>query len=170
MKSLSVLAAVALLSFAAPALASPRVEVVFVDRDQFTDASPRSVLINERERDAALDLLRRHLQALGARYLGDTERLKVEILDVDLAGEFEPWRSHARDVRVLRHATVPRIHLRYTLTRAGVASSGEERLLGLTYLAQASRCRTGEPLCYERLLLDRWFASRVVGEVAQRPR
>jgi hypothetical protein len=170
MKSLSVLAAVALLSFAAPALASPRVEVVFVDRDQFTDASPRSVLINERERDAALELLRRHLHALGTRHLGDTDHLKVEILDVDLAGEIEPWRSHARDVRVLRHATVPRIHLRYTLTRAGVASSGEERLAGLTYLAQASQCRTGEPLCYERLLLDRWFASRVVGEVAQRPR
>jgi hypothetical protein len=170
MKSLSVLAALAALSFAAAAPAAPVVEVVFVNPDRYADASPGSFLVNERERDAMLELLRRHLQSLGAKHLAEGDRLRVEILDLDLAGEFESWRLRGHDVRILRDATPPRIHLRYTLARAGVESAGEERLAGLNYLRQASRCRSGGPLCHERLLLDWWFASRIVGEVAQQPR
>lgn len=170
MKSVWALAAVAMLSFAAPAPAAPLVEVVFVNPDRYIDASPGSFLVNERERGATLDLLRQHLRSLGAKHLQDGDQLKVEILDLNLAGEFELWRSRNRDVRVLRDVTMPRIHLRYTLTRAGVESSGEEHLAGMSYLRETSRCRTGGSLCHEKLLLDDWFSRRIIGEVAQRAR
>lgn len=168
MKAIGIHAAVAALLLAAQADAAPTVEVVFVDPPRYTDAKLGGDVAGELE--ATLGELRAHLEARGAKFLNDGDRLAIEVLDLDLAGSAELWRARARDVRVLRDVTVPRIHLRYKLTRGGVESTGEERISDLGYLRDPTRCRSGERLCYEKHMLDEWFARRVVGETAQRPR
>lgn len=160
MKLIPLLAAVAALLSSASVAAKPVVEVVFVNAERYADATPTSHLADAKEREATLALLRDHLQSLGAKYLKDDDRLRIEVLDIDLAGEFELWRKRDRDVRVLRDATLPRIHLRYTLTRAGVESAGDDHVVDPNYLRKSSLCRTGESLCHEKLMLDEWFVRR----------
>lgn len=166
MKTISNLAVAAAVSFAAQANGAPVVEVSFVDPPHYTDAKLGGALADELE--VTLRELRTHLEALGAKFLKDGDRLTIEVLDVDLAGSFELWGSRAREVRILRDVTVPRIHLRYKLTRGAVESSGEARITDLGYLRGPTRCRRAETLCHEKHMLDEWFSRRVVGEPAQR--
>ncbi|MFN3566716.1 MAG: DUF3016 domain-containing protein [Burkholderiaceae bacterium] len=168
MKTIPLLAAVAALFLAAPVVAKPAVEVIFTNPDGYTDATPRSHLVDEKERDATLALLREHLQSLGAKYLHADDRLRIEVLDVDLAGELRLWRLRGRDVRVLRDVTMPRIHLKYALVRAGIESAGADRLVDPNYLRESVLCRTGGALCHEKLLLDEWFVRRFADKTARR--
>lgn len=169
MRCFWILAAAAALSLGtAPASAQPVVEVVFVNPERYADAAPSRYVVDERERNAALAELREHLRSLGAKYLKDGDRLRIDVLDVDLAGIQELSRSGQRDVRVMREAGAPRIDVRYTLNRAGVESSGQERVTDPAYLNNVTRCRAMGPLCYERLMLDDWFMLRFAAEPARR--
>jgi len=77
------------------------------------------------ESEKVKDELARHLQALGARYLAQQDNLRIEVLDVDLAGELQMTRS-GRDIRIARgQADFPRIKLRYTLEAGAKSASGE---------------------------------------------
>jgi len=159
MRTISVLAAITALALAARGGAAPVVEVAFMDPDRYTDAAPRGYLASARERDATLAELRTHLQALGAKFLKDGDRLALEVLDVDLAGNFEPTGESGRHERLLFDVTVPRIELRYTLMRDGAQSTGEERITNLSYLRRFSTaCRSTAGLCYEKRMVDQWFA------------
>ncbi|MDH5540700.1 MAG: DUF3016 domain-containing protein [Rhizobacter sp.] len=116
------------------------------------------------ERDATVAALTRHLQALGARHLPADQVLKVELLDVDLAGTLHHSATAGRELRILRgSADVPRFHLRYTLESAGQPpQSGEESLSDLDYGHGSIRRLDSQPLQYEKQLLDRWFKARFV--------
>ncbi len=162
MRLLLLLYAAATLSLAVPVSAQPIAEVTFLNPDRYTDASPTRFVANERERDATLAVLREHLQSLGARHLKDGDRLRIEVLDVDLAGVVQLSPSGQRDLRVKREAGAPEIDLRYVLVRAGVESSGVERVVDLGYLSNFNRCR-GRDLCYEKIMLEQWFARRFGG-------
>lgn len=166
MKAILMHAAVAALLLVARAEAAPIVEVLFVDPPRYTDARLGGDVASELE--ATLSELRAHLEARGAKFLNDGDRLVIEVLDLDLAGSAELWRSRARDMRVLRDVTVPTMHLRYALTRGGVESTGEERVSDLGYLQDRWRCRSGERLCHEKQMLDEWFGRRLIGDTAQR--
>ena len=109
------------------------------------------------EREKVKDELARHLQALGARYLAPQDNLRVEVLDVDLAGELQLSRG-GRDVRVARgKADFPRIKVRYTLEAGAKSASGEETISDSSYLWFPARGRESEALYHEKRLLDAWF-------------
>src|SRR5687767_4143961 len=98
MRTLSTIAAAVAVSGAAllsTAHAAGTVEVVFVNPDEFSDAGRGSVEIGR-----TTQVLADHLKQLGAQ-LPDGQKLRVEVLDVDLAGELKPTRSRG-DLRVLR--------------------------------------------------------------------
>ena len=169
MKAIVMHAAVAALLLVARVEAAPMVEVVFVDPPRYTDARLSGDVTGELE--ATLEDLRTHLEARGAKLLNDGDRLVIEVLDLDLAGSAELWRARTRDVRVLYDFTMPRIYLRYALTRGGIESTGEERISDLGYLRDRTRCRGAERLCHEKHMLDEWFERRVVmGLTAQKLR
>lgn len=146
------------LLLAPAAQAAGRVEVSFKDPLNFTDIG-RGPIDTERH----VKLLTEHLQALGRR-LPDDQVLKVEVLDVDLAGTVEPMFRHREDVRVLKGSTDwPVITLRYTLTAGGrTLGSGEETLKDMAYLFGLRGLRADEPLAYDRRLLTRWFEERIL--------
>lgn len=71
-----------------------------------------------------------------SRSLPDGYHLSLRFRDIDMAGDFEPWRGmRFSDVRILRSSTPPRLAFEYTLRneRNEVVASGEQRLLDAAY-------------------------------------
>ena len=150
-----------LLAAAAPAFAG-EVSVTFVRPEQFTDASASHSFPNDRDRAWVQREIEQHLRALAARKLAPDESLNIEVLDLDLAGGFEPFRlRHGADVRVVRDVTWPRMRLRYALLRdQGVIASAEERLADMNFLLSTNRYPVTDRLRYEKAMLDAWFDRR----------
>jgi hypothetical protein len=139
----------------------PDVRVAFVQPEHYTDANLYGGY-GEKALEPALREIRQDLQHLGARYLQPGEVLSIEILDVDLAGRFEPWRALAQDVRFMREVTWPRIKLRYVL-QSGMHPplSAEEEVSDQTYLLNAAVLgRSTQVMPYEKAMLENWFRAR----------
>jgi hypothetical protein len=148
-------------------VAQAAVQVAFPSPESYTDAS-LDRQNDSRAREATLRLIREHLERLGQRHLGRDVTLVVEVLDVDLAGEHEPLRARAYNVRVMRDTTWPRIKLRYVLSRGErVLGQGEETVIDQNYLMHPDAKISSDPLRYEKRMLDNWFLDRIAS-VAQK--
>ena len=115
-----------------------------------------------RDREDNLKLLTSHFEVLAKRHLGDGQKLSIEVLDVDLAGETRPLvRRAGQDLRVLKGKTDwPRIKLRYTLESPSEAPrKAEQTVSDMAYLQRLAGYYRSEPLGYERRMLDDWFAT-----------
>lgn len=132
------------------------VTVNYVNPDKMTDV-PRF----ETERKSMEIDLREFFEEL-ARQLPAGQDLKVDILDIDLAGEVFP-RVAIRDVRVTRGSyDFPRIHLRYSIEQDGkVLRSGERELADRNYQLSVNSYRN-EMYSYEKQMLGEWFKKDVL--------
>ena len=142
---------------AAAAQAAGTVQVTFVQSNRFADAGDA-----RRDIEGNLNMLTQHLEKLADRYLGDGQKLSIEVLDVDLAGEVRPLGRLLQDVRVLKgRADWPRIKLRYTLESPGQeVRRNEQTLADMAYLQRLNHYPEGEALRYEKLMLDEWFTAQ----------
>jgi len=134
------------------AQATGRAEVSYAAQDRLTDAgfSVHEVLRTQR-------LLTAHLERL-AQALPDGQVLKIEVRDIDLAGE--PDTLVFDRVRVLgRVPDSPRLDLRFELRADGgdLLRQGDVVLTDMAYLQRGIGVRRSQPLAYERRLLDDWF-------------
>lgn len=149
------IALAALLALASAAAAG--VDVRFVGAERYSDLDFRNPYTRER-------LVRefdRFLRTEGARHLRPGQTLRIEVLDIDLAGRQEPWRMRLGDVRVMRDITPPAMKLRYVLEERGrVIRRGEERLLDWDYLSNISARNSSEWLPYEKAMLRDWLRRR----------
>jgi hypothetical protein len=144
----------ALAACAASALASGKVQVQFVQPEKFADIRDQAF-----SRERHLEQLRQLLERAAAPYVADDQTLKIDVLDVDLAGEPKP-DARIHDLRVLRgKADWPRIDLRYTLETPGrPARSGQASVKDMAYLQRGvGGLPVDEPLRYERRMIDEWF-------------
>lgn len=133
--------------------------VTFLHPEAFTDASLDGIRPAS-ARSPALAALRRHLERLG-QLLPPGQVLRIEILDVDLAGMPDPWASASHRPRLATPATWPRIRLRTTLEAPGAAPlHGEEEVTDRTYLRRSQAFLATGPLRYEQAMLDDWFERR----------
>ena len=160
MKTLKYLAAAAALAapLALSATAMAGVDVSFTTPEKFTDASPRGNK-NVRETQRVMDQLSQYITKQAARYLKPGQDLKIEVLDIDLAGRVEWWHTNLHDVRIMRDIDAPAMKLRYTLRENGTTLvSGEERLRDLGYLMGVN-VATGsqDSLKYEKAMLGTWL-------------
>ena len=139
----------------APAFAGS-VDVSFTDAAHYLDAGNTSV-----QQQAYLDTMSGYLQSLGRRYLPPGQALKIEVLDVDLAGYSRPT-PRGQDLRILRNgADWPRIVVRYTLQEQGrMLAQGEEAITDMDYLHHIADRRTDTSLGHEKRMLDEWFRAR----------
>ncbi|MEQ1807547.1 MAG: DUF3016 domain-containing protein [Burkholderiaceae bacterium] len=142
------------MAVAGPASAAGTVTVSFSSLSKYADAGA-----TRWEEDGNLKALAEHLQALGRRFLRDGEVLKIEVLDVDLAGTPRPSRRSGSQVRIVKGgADWPRVGLRYSLEVNGVAvRSADESVVDLNYTRGLSGSRGTEPLAYEKNMLEKWF-------------
>jgi hypothetical protein len=135
-----------------PAGATGRVEVKFTHAEKYTDAG-RYVYDSER----TLKAMGEFLQSLG-KQLPAGQTLRLEVLDLDLAGNIEPVRQG--ELRVMRgRADWPRMSMRYSLQGPGTAEkAGEARIADINYLydSRGPGALNGE-LAYEKRMIQRWF-------------
>lgn len=133
--------------------AAGSVEVQWLEPAQYSDAGRSNV-----DRERVTQILGQHFQKL-ARLLPDGQVLKVQVTDLDLAGEIEPFRWQG--LRVLRgRADWPRMSLRYTLTADGrTLKSGEAQLQDMGY----SFSRRTEDLGHEKRMVEQWVRAEFSG-------
>ena len=144
-----------------PAGASPEapVQVRFPDPEAFTDAS-----FDHRasSRGEVMQELAAYLVARATPLLSPGQRLRIDIVDVDLAGRYEPWTSPGHDIRYLRDTTWPRLRLTYRLEDAQGASvaGATEDLSDMNYRMRAGLRSDPDRLRYEKAMLDDWLRAR----------
>lgn len=144
-------AALVSLAFAGGAAFAGTAEVRFVNPDSFSDLGT-----NKSDEPANMSTLSHYIQQL-AQQLPPDQVLRVDVLDVDLAGEVRQTRNGA--LRVARDASFPVIRMRWSLESGGrVLRSGDRRLTDLNYrhhLRDVHYSTTS--LYYEKHMLGDWF-------------
>ncbi|WP_158664998.1 DUF3016 domain-containing protein [Ensifer adhaerens] len=160
------LALIAIVAVFLGGTANASVSVNFVRPEAFRDPDFRSVS----ERNRLIAEFRTYFEKLGTRYLKKGQALQIDVLDVRLAGQYEPWRPDFDDVRILRDSTPPRFKLRYALKENGrVLAKGEESVSDLNYLWNSSARAAMERHPYEKAMLRDWFRKRFVRLQPARP-
>jgi hypothetical protein len=134
------------------------VTVNYIEPDKFSDLP-----FTPWEREDVLKGLTEHFQKLG-KQLPPEQNLTVDVLDVDLAGRIEPGRRSGRDIRILRGgADWPHMRLHYTLESGGsIIASGDAELSDMMYMQRLNRYSEGEPLRYEKQMIDEWFNKTIL--------
>lgn len=144
---------------AAPATKAPaRTEVIFEQPDKFTDVKDGD-FGTEKGRDAILDQLREFMVERAEKILPVGQKLVVTFTDIDLAGEYEPWRGpQFSDVRIVKSIYPPRFNFSYKLTDAAgkVVKEGKEQLRDLAFDMRLTMDRQ-DPLRYEKDILKDWL-------------
>lgn len=154
----------AALALLAAGAARAEVSVTFVKPEDFIDM-PRSPIERERlQQDFA-----QYFASLD-KQLPAGQRLAIEVLDIDLAGQLWPRRGGGEEIRILRGgADWPRMHLRYRLEQDGqLLRSGDEQLSNMNYQQRMGRHPDSDPLRYEKQMIDEWFGKTIVPKVAAR--
>jgi hypothetical protein len=141
------------------AQAADKLDLQFVTPEKFSDIGDGS---HDRERN--LKSLSDYLQTLAAQ-LPEGQALKLEVLDVNLAGETRP--RGAQDIRVLRgRADWPQMTLRYTLTQNGTTlKAGNAQLSDMGYLDHGLGYGSGRgygDLPYDKRMLQDWFRKTLI--------
>lgn len=145
------------LSLSAAGDASARAEVTYHEPDRFTDLRDRD-FETQRGRQSTLDQLREHIEKRAASSLPAGYTLTVVVSDVDLAGDYEPWRTKLADVRVVRDIYPPRISLEYTVKDAAgqVLDTAKRELTDMAFLHTLTIDRN-DTLRHEKALIDTWM-------------
>jgi hypothetical protein len=136
--------------------ASAAVTVAFSHPEKYQDMP-----FSPTDREQVLKDLGEHFARLG-KDLPPGQDLRVEVLDIDLAGRIHPNSRGRQDIRVLRGgADWPTMLVRYRLESNGqVIASGEDRLSDMNYLGRISRYADGDTLRYEKRMIDDWFKKK----------
>ncbi|NOU20968.1 MAG: DUF3016 domain-containing protein [Methyloglobulus sp.] len=103
-----------------------------------------------------------HLKKLGEGYLPKGDKLEIVVVDIDMAGAYEPWRTpNLTRTRFIRDIYRPKLVLHYRWQDKGgaVKADKDETVSDLNYLMrqETRKYQDNDPLRYEKTLLDRWF-------------
>ncbi len=133
-------------------------DIVFLEPQKYTDVKDSDW--GDHERTTYLDQLRDHLRDQARYYVPQGYLLKVTFLDIDMAGEFEPWRGpRYSDVRIVKDIYPPRIVLAFQMTDAegNVVSKGQRDLRDLAFLMKMPSGFASDAMRHEKTLLDDWL-------------
>ena len=137
-----------------------RAEVVFFEPEKFTDV--RDSQMGDYKRTTYLDQIRDHLLEQAKYFVPDGHKLTVTFTDIDMAGDFEPWRGPTwDDIRIVKDIYPPRINLTFRLTDAegNVVKEGKRELRGLAFLMKITMAFRDDSVRHEKALLDDWLRS-----------
>ena len=137
-----------------------RAEVNFFEPKKFTDVKDSSM--GEYDRTTYLDQIRDHLLEQAKYYVPDGHRLSVTFTDIDMAGDFEPWRGpRFDDIRIVKDIYPPRMVLTFRLTDAegNVVKEGKRDLRDLAFMMKITMAFRDDSVRHEKALLDDWLRS-----------
>lgn len=108
-----------------------------------------------------LDELREHFTKLGAQ-LAAGHTLRIDVDDIDMAGRRVPTNG-TRELRTLSSGVDwPRIELQYEVESNGqIVQGGVAHLRDMAFLGRGNRYFNGDPLRFEKRMVDEWFYSTV---------
>lgn len=136
-----------------------RAEVVFVAPEKFTDVRD-SYTTTDSGRDAILDQIRSYMLEEARRFIPEGDHLYISVTDVDLAGDFEPWRGPRwDDVRIVKDIYPPRMTLSFRVTDANgqVIKEGARHLQDLAFMMKITPGFQDDPLRHDKAMIDDWF-------------
>jgi hypothetical protein len=115
-------------------------------------------------RERTFKVLEKHFIKL-AKSLPQNQTLKVDILNIDLAGEIN--FKNTRQIRILREPYFPRMNLSYQLIGDDneIVKSGSEKLTSLNFMQSNNLRYSSESLGHEKKMLDKWFKREFVSLV-----
>jgi hypothetical protein len=139
--------------------------VNYIQPDKFAD-----IPFTPWEREDTLKQITDHFNELG-RSLPAGQDLRVDVLDVDLAGREIPSARAGRDIRIVRGmADWPRMTLRWSVEENGqVIKKGESQIQDMDYQNHIHDYFDSDPLRYEKQMMDDWF-EKEIGPVKGRRR
>jgi len=143
---------------AEPSKSVSRVGITFVQAENYTDCKDEYT-DSGRAREHILAELQGAFEKLAPRYVAEGQRLEIKVTDVDLAGDFEPWRNLGyEDIRYMRDIYPPRMELEFRLIGADgkVVREGKRKLRQLGYMMTAS-FPSWDPLRYDKEMLRDWM-------------
>jgi hypothetical protein len=139
--------------------ASGPVSVQWADPATFTELR-RSRNRYEAARGSWLTDLAQYMRKRAESQLPAGERLELTIVDVDRAGDFEPWRGPSLyDTRIVRDIYPPRmtVRIRHFDASGTLVSDSERKLSDPAFLLGSSPIRDSDPLRYEKRMIDSWL-------------
>lgn len=114
----------------------------------------------EAERGNWLTALAEYLRKRAEAQLPSGERLELTIVDVDLAGDYEPWHgAQYQDTRIVRDIYPPRmtLQIKHFDASGALVSEGERKLSDPAFLLGTNPLRESDPLRYEKRMIDSWL-------------
>ncbi|KQW41208.1 MULTISPECIES: DUF3016 domain-containing protein [unclassified Roseateles] len=143
--------ALSLVAIAATARAD--VQVNFVQPEKFSD-------IKDNHGFKQLELLKdieAHLVEQAAKRLPGRD-VRINVTDVDLAGEVEPFGRRMEWLRVMRNITLPSIVFNYEVREGDkIVQQGEVKLRDMNYQDGFYGYSNSDTLRAEKRMIDRWF-------------
>jgi DUF3016 family protein len=160
----SILGLAAALSLHAAGSAAPRTEVIFDHPEKFTDVKD-SDLPTDKGRDAILANIRDFLVHRTESMIPEGDKLTITFTDIDLAGDFEPWRGAQYDnVRIVKAIYPPAFKFTYSVTDPSgkVVREGSEDIRDMNFQFRVT-IDASDPLHYEKDILDDWARAKLKG-------
>lgn len=136
------------------------VNVTFASPEKFADLKTDS-MGSDKDRDYLLGEIKDYIAGRAPGRMADGQTLDIVISDIDMAGDFEPWRGpRAQDVRIIKDLYPARIDLSFKLTGAdgAVVSEGARQLRDLNFMMATPGVLSNDTLRYEKTLLNDWLA------------
>ena len=141
---------------------APRTEVIFDHPEKFTDVKD-SYSPSDKGRDAILGNIRSFLVHRTESLVPEGYKLTITFSNIDLAGDFEPWRGpQFDDVRIVKSIYPPAFKFTYSVTdRTGkVVKEGSEDIRDLDFQIRMP-IDLSDPLRYEKDILGDWARSNL---------
>jgi hypothetical protein len=158
--SLVVFAAAPTLRADAKTAPASRITAEYVNPEKFTDFRD-GVFDTEKGRQHLMEELNDHLADLSRRAIPEGQRLEIRFTNIDLAGDYEPWRGpQFDDIRILKDIYPPRMELEYRLVDASsgaVIRQGAEKLVDMGYLMNIARLPSQDALLHDKQMLSDWI-------------
>lgn len=139
-----------------------RADVTFFEPEKFTDAADSYQ--GDVSRSGYLYELRDHVLRSAKSLVPAGYKLSVTFTDIDLAGEFEPWRgARADDIRIVKEIYPPKIDLAFRITDAqgNVVKEGRRQLRDLNFMMKLTMASPSDSLRHEKQMLDDWMRSEI---------
>ncbi|UHQ20691.1 DUF3016 domain-containing protein [Lysobacter sp. KIS68-7] len=105
-----------------------------------------------------------YMAASTARAVPAGDKVDVQILDIQRAGQYEWSYGATSDLRILRDTYPPRIQLRFRHLDANgnVVAEGDRKLADLAYLMSPPPLPSSDTLRYEKRMIDQWVRREFV--------
>jgi hypothetical protein len=135
-----------------------RTTVTFFESEKFADVGETQSR-TPREAERTLAALKEYFVQQASRVIPANFKLLITVMDIDQAGDFEPWLGPSFDhVRIVKDLYPPRIEIVFRVIdpEGNVVREGKRELRDPMFMSRLTTDRN-DPLRYEKELIDAWL-------------